>query len=62
VTDRLAHRWPGFADDHMTALMDAAGLVPGRGLSVSGPFETRLWTATLPVEAAAGTKRLEFAQ
>lgn len=62
VTDRLAHRWPGFDDEEMAALMEAAGLVPDHGLSVSGTFETRLWAATLPVDAAARTETLELAQ
>ena len=62
VTDRLAHRWPGFGDDEMAALMEKAGLRPDRARSVSGPFETRLWAAVLPVEEAVETERLELAQ
>ncbi len=62
VTDRLAHRWPGFGDAEMATLLEAAGLIPDQALSVSGTFETRLWAATLPVEAPARTQELELAQ
>ncbi len=62
VTDRLAHRWPGFGDAEMAALLEGAGLAPDQALSVSGPFETRLWAATLPADAPARTRELEFAQ
>lgn len=62
VTDRLAHRWPGFGDDEMAGLMEDTGLRPDRALSVDGPLETRLWAATLPVGAVARTQEMEFAQ
>lgn len=62
VTDRLAHRWPGFGDDEMAGLMEEAGLRPNQALSVSGPLETRLWAAILPVGAVAETLEMEFAQ
>ncbi len=45
VTERLAHRWPGFSDADMTRLLDEAGLAADRPLSVPGPFEVRLWQA-----------------
>ncbi len=51
LADRLAHRWPGFTDEAMAALLRDAGLAPGPALSVAGPFEVRLWTATLSVQA-----------
>ena len=51
--DRLAHRWPGFTDDAMAALLRDAGLAPGpRPRPSPGPLEVRLWTATSPVAAA----------
>lgn len=62
VTERLAHRWPGFGDDEMAGLMEDTGLRPDRALSVDGPLETRLWAATLPVGAIARTQEMEFAQ
>lgn len=62
VTDRLAHRWPGFGDDEMAGLMEETGLRPDQALSVSGTLETRLWAAILPVGAVAKTLEMEFAQ
>lgn len=53
LTERLAHRWPGFADGGMTALMTQTGLVPGAPVTVSGPLDVRIWPATLPVPAHA---------
>lgn len=42
---RLAHRWPGFADDAMANMLAAAGLTPeaARGLDLA--LGVRLWTA-----------------
>ena len=53
LADGLAHRWPGFTDETMATLLEGPGLLPGRSLSVPGPFEVRLWSATLPVSASA---------
>ena len=61
VTERLAHRWPGFGDDEMAELARQAGLEPVEALAVSGPLETRLWAATLKVETPAHGQELEFA-
>ena len=62
ATERLAHRWPGFGDDEMDALVREAGLEPVEALAVSGPLETRLWAASLKVEARAHGQELEFAR
>ena len=51
LTGRLAHRWPGFSDDAMRALLDGAGLRPAACLSVPGALEVRLWSAAAPVNA-----------
>jgi len=48
LTARLAHRWPGFADTAMRALLAGAGLRPGLPVSIPGPLEIRLWPATRP--------------
>ncbi len=53
VAERLAHRWPGFADHTMAGLMGAAGLDPGppRAVPEADP-PVRLWPAartTAPV-------------
>ena len=46
LTERLAHRWPGFDDDAMTTLMQQAGLVAGTPFTVPGPQPVRLWPAS----------------
>jgi SAM-dependent methyltransferase len=48
LAERLAHRWPGFADEAMAALLAGAGLECGPPVSVPGPMEVRLWPAFLP--------------
>ena len=62
ITDRLAHRWPGFDEPEMTGLLTRAGLRPGADLSISGPLDVCVWTAILPAEAPARLPELEFAQ
>jgi ubiquinone/menaquinone biosynthesis C-methylase UbiE len=49
LTDRLAHRWPGFTDAAMQAAFDRVGLRPSVPLSVPGPLEVRLWSSAIPV-------------
>ena len=59
LLDRLAHRWPGFHDGTIRALMEDAGLEPGDPVTVPGPLPVRLWPATQPVTiAAAALKEL----
>ena len=52
LAERLAHRWPGFDDATLAALMQDAGLDPGEPVTVPGPLPVRLWPAT-PFSAAA---------
>lgn len=59
LTERLAHRWPGFADGAMTALMAQAGLAPGTPATVPGPLDVRIWPAALSSPAHRPAK--EFA-
>ena len=59
---RLAHRWPGFDDAEMATLLRGPGLAPGRSLTVAGPLEIKLWTATAPAAAGAAHGKMEFAQ
>ena len=47
----LAHRWPGFTDATMRALMLDAGLQPTRSLTVTGAMDVCLWAATIDVPA-----------
>ena len=46
LTERLAHRWPGFSDASMHDLLTGAGLQSGTGLTVPGPLDVRIWPAT----------------
>jgi len=45
LSDRLAHRWFGFADTGMRALLSSAGLSPRDAVTIPGPLEIRLWSA-----------------
>ena len=51
LAERLAHRWPGFDDPAMDALLTAAGLEPGAAATVPGPLDVRLWPAALTIPA-----------
>lgn len=42
---RLAHRWPGFADAEMRWLLAGAGLTAGGAVGVPGPLTVRIWQA-----------------
>jgi ubiquinone/menaquinone biosynthesis C-methylase UbiE/DNA-binding transcriptional ArsR family regulator len=55
---RLAHRWPGFADVEMRRRMQESGLAPGASVAVPGPLEVRIWQA----ERIAVTPALEVAR
>lgn len=46
--DRLAHRWLGFSDSRVSDLFASAGLAAAATLSVPGPLEIRIWSATAP--------------
>ena len=51
LLNRLAHRWPGFSDDAMRALMQSAGIEQKGPLMVEGPLAIRLWPATRSADA-----------
>jgi ArsR family transcriptional regulator len=53
VTARLAHRWPGFADDTMQRLMTAGGLEPGHAVRIPGPLPVGIWPAVRGAAALA---------
>jgi ArsR family transcriptional regulator len=56
-----AHRWPGFSDAALHALLAGAGLIPGETVTVPGTMEVRLWCATLGQPTAQTTQSLEHA-
>ncbi len=64
LSERLAHRWPGFADTAMTRLLQGLGLRTGPPASVPGPLEVRLWPASMPAGSVMATApaELELAQ
>ena len=49
LTERLAHRWPGFSDAQMRDLLAGAGLDAGQVTTVPGPFDVRVWQSLLSV-------------
>ena len=54
---KLAHRWPGFADDALRARLRDAGLRPNDPISVPGALpealEVRLWPALMPLPTSS---------
>ncbi len=57
---RLAHRWPGFGEEQMRGLLQAAGTAPGATVAVPGTLEVRLWTAAR-LAVAESPAALDFA-
>lgn len=45
IAAKLAHRWHGFADARMTALLRAAGLVIAARSQIAAPLPVSLWAA-----------------
>jgi ArsR family transcriptional regulator len=52
LTERFAHRWPGFTDDAVHSLFLTFGLAAGPPLTIAGRLPVRIWPATSPVAAA----------
>ncbi|HEY0419940.1 MAG TPA: metalloregulator ArsR/SmtB family transcription factor [Acetobacteraceae bacterium] len=50
---RLAHRWPGFSDERMAALLAESSLSLTAPVTVPGPMEVRLWSARSPAPVLA---------
>ena len=53
LAGKLAHRWPGFSDDSMQALLTDAGLDAAPALTIQGPLTVRLWPALRLADAPA---------
>ena len=53
LTERLAHRWPGFSDETMRQLLTGAGLSLGERISLPGTMRMSIWPAHRPVPAPA---------
>ena len=56
LTNRLAHRWPGFTAVAMRRALDRVGLRPAAPLSVPGPLEVRLWSGVMPTPPIHGAR------
>jgi ArsR family transcriptional regulator len=57
LTARLAHRWPGFAEAEMHALLDGIGMSAGSPVTIHGPLGVQLWTAATRADTDAATKQ-----
>jgi ArsR family transcriptional regulator len=51
---RFAHRWPGFGDDAMKALLAGVGLQSEAALAIDAALGIRLWSATVAAQAPVG--------
>ena len=45
MTDKLAHRWPGFSDDAINRMFTAAEVEWRDPVTVPGPLPIRIWPA-----------------
>ena len=54
---RLAHRWPGFGNDAMQALLAGVGMQTGAPVAVDGPLAIRLWPATAAIPTPTAQPR-----
>lgn len=57
LVDKLAHRWPGFDDVAMTALLSGAGFEQAEVMEIPGPLAVRVWHATRLAEVATAQPR-----
>jgi SAM-dependent methyltransferase/DNA-binding transcriptional ArsR family regulator len=57
LLSRLAHRWLGFTDDGMRALLAGAGMEQGEPYIIDGPLTVRLWPAIRAADAPAAQSR-----
>jgi ubiquinone/menaquinone biosynthesis C-methylase UbiE len=57
LVTRLAHRWAGFTDVSMRALMEDAGMRQDEPLAIEGPLPIRIWPATRAIDAPVAQSR-----
>jgi ubiquinone/menaquinone biosynthesis C-methylase UbiE len=53
LTSRRAHRWSGFSDRDINQLVTNARLDPGDAVTIPGPLDVRIWSATRMHDATA---------
>jgi ubiquinone/menaquinone biosynthesis C-methylase UbiE len=51
LLSRRAHRWPGFSDAAIHGFLTVSGLDPGTSVTIGGPMDVRIWSATRRLEA-----------
>jgi SAM-dependent methyltransferase/DNA-binding transcriptional ArsR family regulator len=57
LTARLAHRWPGFAESEMTALLRDAAMAVAPPVTIPGPLAIQLWATTTRTDTGAEPKQ-----
>src|SRR5579871_5256868 len=57
LLNRLAHRWPGFDDEAMNALLSGAGFEQTEVMDVPGPLAVRIWHARRLAEVPVAQPR-----
>ena len=60
LTGKLAHRWPGFSNAAIGALLVAAGLEADAPILIDAPLPVRIWPARRIIAAATPTRELAF--
>ena len=60
LTEKLAHRWPGFSDAAIGALLEAAGLKADAPILIDAPLPVRVWPARRIAAAVTPTRELAF--
>ena len=53
LTGKLAHRWPGFADETVNRMFTEAGVAWRDPVAIPGPLPIRIWPAVRTADAAA---------
>ena len=57
LVTKLAHRWPGFNDSDMRALLEDAGMQQNEPVAIDGPLACRIWPATRAADAPVAQSR-----
>ncbi len=53
LTERHAHRWPGFSDGAIAGWLGDAGCIPGEAVTIPAPLPVRLWSARAAAASAS---------
>ena len=58
MTDKLAHRWPGFSDDTINRMFTTAEVAWRDPVTIPGPLPIRIWPAVRTTADATATSEL----